>query len=492
MSNSKSAYDAARREILLTTVSAPALKLSGQTFTFLDRLPPEIEKLNYLNMLDLSGTQIVDFTPLAGLTGLESLRLESTVITDLTPLAGLSRLKHLDLDNTPISELAPLAKLHRLQHLDLGGTHITNLMPLSELKDLRNLWLENTQIRDLRPIVRLEQLGANGSPGLCFNNTLATKYDSSLAELAQIKSATERARATLAYLRDQPLWPAPLPWEVSASQEGAPPLDPSLPLEESSEGISLAAKPIGGSALGDPLRPALYDELRYRVTVLCRVSGNIDDTVYRESCRLRDLLEAELPDMDALRVHLTIEVLRRYSSMRGRIEDSDLTSALGAVVEIGPGLTVDTEPVDLLISRQNKNRNIIKETSVIEAEIRIADLIASSNLSSPILKVIARLSAAPNIEDQLSGIRPILTRNYLIFVGSNALLWASQGIVGNAGYEAVRWLAMNASDIATIARYCGEPFAAWMLPILARSKEMIDGAQYAGAVLMERRSEPYR
>jgi Leucine-rich repeat (LRR) protein len=63
-------------------------------------------------VLDLSGTDISDLAPLAGLTGLHVLYLSGTKVSDLAPLAGLTGLQSLHLSRTKVSG-ASVAELRR-------------------------------------------------------------------------------------------------------------------------------------------------------------------------------------------------------------------------------------------------------------------------------------------------------------------------------------------------------------------------------------------
>ena len=54
--------------------------------------------------LDLYDTQVVDLSPLAGLTNLEVLDLCDTQVVDLSPLAGLTNLEVLNLRNTQVDQ----------------------------------------------------------------------------------------------------------------------------------------------------------------------------------------------------------------------------------------------------------------------------------------------------------------------------------------------------------------------------------------------------
>jgi hypothetical protein len=108
--------------------------------------------------LDLSGTQVSDLTPLAGLTGLQTLDLCGTEVSDLTPLAGLTGLQTLDLSGTEVSDLTPLAGLTGLQKLDLRHTQVSDLTPLAGLTGLQKLDLRGTQVSDLTPLAGLTGL----------------------------------------------------------------------------------------------------------------------------------------------------------------------------------------------------------------------------------------------------------------------------------------------------------------------------------------------
>ncbi len=83
--------------------------------------------------------QIVDLSPLAGLSGLTSLILWGTPVSDLSPLAGLTGLTSLDLNHTRVSDLSPLAGLSGLTSLHLIGTPVSDLSPLAGLMKLSEL-----------------------------------------------------------------------------------------------------------------------------------------------------------------------------------------------------------------------------------------------------------------------------------------------------------------------------------------------------------------
>ena len=132
--------------------------------------------------LDLHRNQISDLSPLAGLTNLEWLNIaENPEITDLSPLADLANLKglwitqsskisdlsalaklvnleHFRIWGSPISDLSPLAGLTRLEVLDICGTDITDFSALRKLTNLKELYLVETGISDVSPFRQLTGL----------------------------------------------------------------------------------------------------------------------------------------------------------------------------------------------------------------------------------------------------------------------------------------------------------------------------------------------
>jgi hypothetical protein len=521
MTKADDAYTAARAAIMrVQKAGETKLDLSGEEFRALDRLSGEIAGFGTLQTLRLDNTQVADLAPLAGLTALDWLTLDDTQVTDLAPLAGLSALRSLWLNRTQVADLAPIADLSALQSLWLNGTQVANLTPLAGLTALqtlnlddtqvadlaplagltalewltlddtqvaditplagltvlRSLWLNNTQVTDLRRLRDMTELGKGDRAGLWFHDTPALR-DPELARLSEIEDDYIRSRDTLAYLQTLPPWPAPLPWEVAQAEEAAPTPDPALPLILVNGQIDLQTTPLTAEEAHDPLRASLFADLQDRLDDLIRVSANQDDGIYREACRLRALLDAGLAGMDAVRVHLAIEALRRKSKALPDHTDPDLVHAIAPILEIGPGLTLGTPEVETLLRRIRDNQLIQKASAEIEAEIRIATQIANSPMSAEGLIPLAQAAAQPDIDDQLSALRTPLVRNYTTIAAVYWIADASlQGVAGNATYDALRWLVANADDILIIARYWGEPVLAWITPILHRAQEITKGA----------------
>ena len=93
-----------------------------------------IARLRRLAALHLHcGADLIDITPLAGLTELEALGLAGAGLTSLEPLAGMSRLRYLNLSRCErVADLRPLTELSKLAELRLTNcTRITDLSPVA-------------------------------------------------------------------------------------------------------------------------------------------------------------------------------------------------------------------------------------------------------------------------------------------------------------------------------------------------------------------------
>src|SRR6516165_2796889 len=81
-----------------------------------------LQKLRPAKILDRSNYwQLIDLSPLARLTLLQTLNLTCWQLTDFSPLTKLTSLQTLDLsDCEQLTDLSPLARLTSLQTLDLS------------------------------------------------------------------------------------------------------------------------------------------------------------------------------------------------------------------------------------------------------------------------------------------------------------------------------------------------------------------------------------
>jgi Leucine-rich repeat (LRR) protein len=116
----------------------------------LNKKPEELTTEDYekTTVLDLSGTQVSDLTPIKELTRLQKLDISDTKVSDLTPLKGLTSLHKLNLGGTTVSDLTPLKELKGLEDLRLSDTSVSDLTPLKELNKLQVLFLDGTKVPD--------------------------------------------------------------------------------------------------------------------------------------------------------------------------------------------------------------------------------------------------------------------------------------------------------------------------------------------------------
>ena len=252
MSDADRAYKAAQAKIEQARKAGDTgISFDTEECRALTRIPAEISTLSSLSFVYLTNTSITDLTPLSSLIGLQNLNLTRTGINDLRPLSPLTGLEHLRLSQTRISDLSPISTLTELKQLHIDKTNVTDLTPLDNLTGLIELAIQDTKVADLRPLQNLEQLGTYGPPGLTFHNTSATERDNELALLARVKDPQERAEQTLAYLRNLPPWPEPLPWVEDISTDLLP--------ENEAEPIVPPAQPAPLQVLyeDDMLRPAM-------------------------------------------------------------------------------------------------------------------------------------------------------------------------------------------------------------------------------------------
>ena len=143
------------------------LDLSEQQITHLEG----IEALRNLKVLNLSGNEVLDVTPLTQLTQLSDLDLSDNGILSLEgihfdkltglPLEKLNLRGNNRFDGLIISKLSDinlLGSFHDLIELDLGENQITDISSLSSLEKLENLMLDHNKISDISAIEHMSNL----------------------------------------------------------------------------------------------------------------------------------------------------------------------------------------------------------------------------------------------------------------------------------------------------------------------------------------------
>ena len=168
--------------------------------------------------LDLSGTKVIDLSPLTG-APLAALDVsKSKDLTDLSPLRGLDLIE-LNISLTSVEDLTPLREMHTLEKLELSGSKVSDLAALSTLR-LKSLDFQDCPVSDLNPIRKmpLEEINLRGTrvanltplvgmPIRSIDLTQTPVLDfSPLAQLPLEKCYLQRNRITdLAVLRGRPL-----------------------------------------------------------------------------------------------------------------------------------------------------------------------------------------------------------------------------------------------------------------------------------------------
>ncbi len=109
--------------------------------------------LTTLTWLNLAQNRIVDVSPLAGLTNLAFLTFEMNRIVDVSPLASLTNLASLSLRGNQVVDISPLASLTNLTELNLTHNRVSDLSPLASLSNLKLLTLVKNEITDLSPLL---------------------------------------------------------------------------------------------------------------------------------------------------------------------------------------------------------------------------------------------------------------------------------------------------------------------------------------------------
>ena len=440
-----------------------------------------VATLTKLQTLNLTGTQVSDISPLVALTGLQNLKLEGTHIKDVSPLVALNRLETLWLDRTNISDisplagltdltdlwltetlvgdLAPLASLTKLRTLRLYGTLVGDLAPLIELTELQRLALSSSAVRDLRPLLKLKKLGTDGTSGLTYADTPATRVDPTLHDLSLIRDSTQRVEKTLAYLSTLPPWPEPLDGPAHVDP---PDQDPGLPLVWGPEGFAFLAAKVDF----DPVTEAALEDLRSLLDDLRR-KGNRHDDLFRLAGEMQERSAGPIAGLNMVRLHLSYQKLRRlYQGREARTEgfDDETVSVLGAVLEIVPGVTMADPGVKVLIERQEADRTRPSAPEVVAAEDAVlATVHADDAPFAPEVKDIAGAIRQPGFDDRLAATRGILSRNSAVVVLKYLGNATIAGIIGNYAYT-------HMPEILALARTMGDDAFTWAQMVFASFK----------------------
>lgn len=439
--------------------------------TVVDDVAP-LAGLKVLLELDLSGTKVRNFSSLAELDELAWLNLSNTDVNDLTPLLGMNGLKYLSLSHTGLTSLTPLAGLTGLVRLDLVGTATEDLAPLERLTNLQVLDLSQTAVTDLRPLRRLSKLiEAPMLGGLRFEKIAATRADARLAEIAAMADDTQRAKALFDYLDTWvlPEPPAPDPFLLVEAVEGRLDVTASLPTEGERD---------------ERLKQALHARLVAKAADLAREAGNRFPRLARRARAVVGLVDRPFAEVDLLAVHLEVEDLAQRAATGAEEGESfppEVAEALGDVVRLGPGLTLNHPDVEVLLERSRRMREAppLAEVQAAQDELSVvvvADEAAiGDNLRGLESRVMAQIDRS--VRDAVQG---ALHRNMLHKVGMLAAVGAfgvasnvAAGLIAEVhGGAIIGFVSTNWAVLTDVAASYGGSFLSWFHAVLLQVPDL--------------------
>ncbi len=516
MTEAEKAYKAA--EELIARVKGERdtrLNFDRSEFRTLERLPPFISQFTELETLNLNNTQISD-SGLAHLSSLEKLRiiyLGNTQISDaglvhlkglgemvelylgntqvsdvgLAHLSGLAELQMLSFNNTRISDagLAHLAGLAKLQALYLASTQISEV-GLAHLVGLVEIWaiaLNNTQIGDMRVLLDFaaakESVGERVLKRLDFLGIPALERDDRLRELSKIVGFGKRTAQTIAYLAEvKDHWP-PLPKKPLTQ-------DSILTVVQTEDGrLDIAPSHPAAEELTDVVKAKAHEKLKVAVSQLNQTAGNYHPRLARLARDLFEHIDCPLADMDMLDVHFELEALRgtfeRRSERKGEdVFGDEVVDALDNVLLIGPGLVLDNEAVEKLEARKDRYRGTMPSADVQKAEDDLSgSIIDNTELFGDNMRGYSVTFVNSEIDDspRLRAGQETLNKNTVIKVGTNIALFIAKNVgstvVKVVTTAAIGWVVLHSETIMALASAWGEPFQAWITPIIMRAKETV-------------------
>ena len=111
-----------------------------------------------LEILNLSGTNVVVFSPLVSVTTLLQVNLSNSAFSDLSQLSSSKSLEWLDVSRTGITQLQSISNSKKLSYLNVSETYIANLNGADKLTGLTEIHLNQTRVNSLEPLNGLKKL----------------------------------------------------------------------------------------------------------------------------------------------------------------------------------------------------------------------------------------------------------------------------------------------------------------------------------------------
>jgi internalin A len=118
-----------------------------------------IKDLRRLSKLQVSFNQLKSLEPISNLrSSLKLLEFTGNQVADISPLRDFKKLIYVIAGVNQIKDLSPLSNLTSLQAIAFWANKIENIEPLSTLPNLRLLNLASNFISDLQPIKELKYI----------------------------------------------------------------------------------------------------------------------------------------------------------------------------------------------------------------------------------------------------------------------------------------------------------------------------------------------
>jgi Leucine-rich repeat (LRR) protein len=109
----------------------------------------ELHQVLTVDKLDISGNkEITTLNPIKRLFNLTVLNVSSTNLKDFTPISEVMELEDLNISNNTLSAIDFLSKSDRLHVLNIENTQVASLSPLEKLTNLKTIYADNTGIND--------------------------------------------------------------------------------------------------------------------------------------------------------------------------------------------------------------------------------------------------------------------------------------------------------------------------------------------------------
>jgi len=471
---------------------AEARKLRGPNLKLdklpeLVTLPEELVELDHVRLLDLSGTNITDFSLLAKMKSLRILRLKGCPIKDFSPLWDMPELTSLDLSNTTFSNLAPVARMANLELLDISNTEVLSLEDISDLAKLQRIRITKTDIADLRPIMNLPFDKSGTLTGLSYRGSVAASILE--REFEKFSDAyivaKDQAKELKTFLRSLPPYPEPLPWDVVPSRPDTPPTDPIPRILIASERVDLDHSTATGDDQNDPIKKRLYARLPDEAKSLTRHTNRYPEAD-GPARALSKHVDVPFEEADMLDIHLEIAALTDLVALDATKPDAeqmdaDCIAAINAVTRIGVPITMDNPDVLLFEKRSVEYARTRRAKAQADAEAAItAGLAKDKDLATQRARDTSELISTAPADGRVADYRSSFTRNVVIAAATimGALGDAAIGHVSGAAVTtAAEFILLHQQAILSTAPSWGESGFAWAQYVINRAQQIIDDAR---------------